>query len=108
MASIADDRGHAAPYFLGAVLSVELAYQAAQADGDRIGNAIMHGSDFKAKGVKFGRKPKLTAHQRQEAIARRDKGETLQNIARSFNVAHTTILRLFPSPFEQGVADVAA
>jgi DNA invertase Pin-like site-specific DNA recombinase len=55
-----------------------------------------------AKGIKFGRKPKLTAHQRQEAIARREAGETLQDIARSYNVSHPTIMRLFPSPFEQG------
>jgi DNA invertase Pin-like site-specific DNA recombinase len=34
-----------------------------------------------AKGVKFGRRPKLTARQRQEAIARREAGETLQDIA---------------------------
>src|SRR3954451_8560236 len=34
-----------------------------------------------ANGVRFGRKPKLTAHQRQEAIARRDAGETLVEIA---------------------------
>src|SRR5208283_2713874 len=30
-------------------------------------------ADAKAKGVKFGRKPKLTEHQRREAIKRRDK-----------------------------------
>ena len=30
-------------------------------------------SDAKAKGVKFGRKPKLTTHQQREAIRRRDK-----------------------------------
>ena len=29
-------------------------------------------ADAKAKGVKFGRKPKLTPHQRREAIKRRD------------------------------------
>jgi DNA invertase Pin-like site-specific DNA recombinase len=29
----------------------------------------------KAKGVKLGRKPKLTEHQCKEAIRRRDKGE---------------------------------
>ena len=27
-------------------------------------------------GVRFGRKPKLTSHQKREALARRDKGET--------------------------------
>ena len=38
-------------------------------------------ADAKAKGVKFGRKPKLTPHQKAEAIKRRDKdGETLRSI----------------------------
>ena len=44
--------------------------------------------------VRFGRKPKLTAHQRQEAIARRDAGETLVEIARSYNVDQSMISRL--------------
>src|ERR1700759_1848574 len=48
----------------------------------------------RARGVKMGRKPKLTPHQRAEAIKRRDKGETLMEIARSYNVSHTTISRL--------------
>ena len=48
-----------------------------------------------AKGVKMGRKPKLTAHQMREAIKRRDKGaETLAEIARSYAVSHSTISRL--------------
>jgi DNA invertase Pin-like site-specific DNA recombinase len=52
-------------------------------------------SDAKAKGVKFGRKPKLTVHQQHEAIKRRDKdGETLRSIARSYNVDAATISRL--------------
>ena len=46
------------------------------------------------RGVRFGRKPKLTTHQRQEAIARRAKGEALVEIGRSFNVSHSTISRL--------------
>ena len=33
-----------------------------------------------AKGVKFGRKPKLTNHQRQEALARKEAGEALTQI----------------------------
>jgi DNA invertase Pin-like site-specific DNA recombinase len=49
-----------------------------------------------ARGVKMGRKPKLTPHQQAEAIKRRDKGETLTEIARSYNVSHTTISRLAP------------
>jgi DNA invertase Pin-like site-specific DNA recombinase len=48
----------------------------------------------KAKGVVMGRKPKLTHHQRQEAIARRDAGEALVDIARTYNVSHSTISRL--------------
>jgi DNA invertase Pin-like site-specific DNA recombinase len=47
-----------------------------------------------AKGVRFGRKPKLTHHQRQEAIARRAAGETLVEIARSYNVDQSMISRL--------------
>jgi DNA invertase Pin-like site-specific DNA recombinase len=47
-----------------------------------------------ARGVKFGRKPKLTAHQRQEALARRAAGEALVDIARSYAVSHSTISRL--------------
>ena len=48
----------------------------------------------RAQGVRFGRKPKLTPHQRAEAIRRREAGETLVDIARTFNVSHSTICRL--------------
>jgi DNA invertase Pin-like site-specific DNA recombinase len=48
----------------------------------------------KARGVVMGRKPKLTHHQRQEAMARRQAGEALVDIARSYNVSHSTISRL--------------
>jgi DNA invertase Pin-like site-specific DNA recombinase len=47
-----------------------------------------------ARGVKFGRKPKLTMHRRQEALARRAAGEALVAIARSYAVSHSTISRL--------------
>jgi len=47
-----------------------------------------------ARGVRFGRKPKLTSHQRQEAIARRAAGDALVDIGRSYNVSHSTISRL--------------
>lgn len=49
------------------------------------------------EGVQFGRKPKLTAHQRREAIARREAGETIVSIAKSFNVHHSMISRLVTS-----------
>src|SRR5262249_22574755 len=43
-----------------------------------------------ARGVRFGRRPKLTAHQQQEALARRAAGEALVDIARSYAVSHST------------------
>jgi DNA invertase Pin-like site-specific DNA recombinase len=52
----------------------------------------------KARGVKMGRKPKLTAHQIREAVERRDKGETVRDIARTYNVSHSTISRLATRP----------
>ncbi len=48
----------------------------------------------KARGVKLGRKPKLTAHQRTEAERRKADGEPAREIARSYNVSHSTISRL--------------
>jgi hypothetical protein len=41
----------------------------------------------------MGRKAKLTAHQR-EALERRAAGENVTDIARSYNVSHSTISRL--------------
>jgi DNA invertase Pin-like site-specific DNA recombinase len=48
----------------------------------------------KARGVKFGRKASLTNYQKREALDRRAGGESIRDIARSFNVSHTTIARL--------------
>jgi DNA invertase Pin-like site-specific DNA recombinase len=48
----------------------------------------------KARGVHLGRKPKLTPHQRTEALARRATGEPLVEIGRSYAVSHSTISRL--------------
>jgi DNA invertase Pin-like site-specific DNA recombinase len=47
-----------------------------------------------ARGIKFGRKPKLTQHQIAEAIRRRDAGEALTEIAKTHTVSHSTISRL--------------
>ena len=51
-------------------------------------------ADAKAKGVRFGRKPKLTPHQQREARERITAGETQRSVARSYNVSQTTISRL--------------
>jgi DNA invertase Pin-like site-specific DNA recombinase len=48
----------------------------------------------KANGKSLGRKPKLTPHQKQEAIRRRDEGQSVREIARSYNVSASTISRL--------------
>jgi DNA invertase Pin-like site-specific DNA recombinase len=49
----------------------------------------------RANGVHMGRPPKLTAHQKREAIKRRDlDDETLRSIGRSYNVSAATISRL--------------
>ena len=47
-----------------------------------------------AAGVKFGRKPKLSEHQRAEAIKRRAAGEKLADIAKSYAVDLSMISRL--------------
>jgi DNA invertase Pin-like site-specific DNA recombinase len=51
-------------------------------------------SRARSRGIKFGRKPKLTKHQQAEARDRIAQGETLVAIARSYNVLHMTISRL--------------
>jgi DNA invertase Pin-like site-specific DNA recombinase len=47
-----------------------------------------------ARGIRFGRKPKLTAFQIAEALGRREAGEALTDIGRSYGVSHSTISRL--------------
>jgi DNA invertase Pin-like site-specific DNA recombinase len=48
----------------------------------------------KARGVKMGPKFSLTHHQRQEALTRKEAGEGVRDIARSYNVSASTISRL--------------
>src|SRR5580693_2526640 len=48
----------------------------------------------KARGVRMGRPPKMTPRQIKEALRRRDNGEPMREIARSYNVSHSTISRL--------------
>src|SRR5262245_18378033 len=44
-----------------------------------------------ARGVRFGRPLKLSAFQIMEALARREAGENLTDIGRSYGVSHSTI-----------------
>ena len=48
----------------------------------------------KARGVKLGRPHKLTPDQRQEILRRKENGEAVREIARSYNVHNSTISRL--------------
>ena len=48
----------------------------------------------RAAGVRMGRKPKLSPHQRREALQRKEAGENVTDIARSYNVSHSMISRL--------------
>jgi DNA invertase Pin-like site-specific DNA recombinase len=47
-----------------------------------------------ANGVRFGRPLKLSPFQIREALTRREAGEPLSNIGRSYGVSHSTISRL--------------
>jgi DNA invertase Pin-like site-specific DNA recombinase len=48
----------------------------------------------KTGGVRLGRKPKLTSQQKHEALARRTAGETLMEIARSYNVSFASFVHV--------------
>jgi hypothetical protein len=69
-------------------------------------SVTLNGFDVPIPGVRFGRPPALTAHQRREAIQRLAEGHAQADVARSYNVSQATISRLEPSPFEG--ASVAA
>jgi DNA invertase Pin-like site-specific DNA recombinase len=46
----------------------------------------------KAKGARFGRKPKLSDHQRKETARRLEAGESARAIAKDFRIHHATLL----------------
>ena len=50
------------------------------------------------RGVRFGRKPKLSRFQIEEALARRSAGEALTEIGRTYGVSHSTISRTLTEP----------
>ena len=67
----------------------------AEDERDRITRRASEGREAaKARGVKFGAKPKLTEHQRNLALDRLLMGDSCRAIARDMGVAHTTISRL--------------
>jgi len=48
----------------------------------------------KERGVHLGRPSKLTEHQQREVLERRERGDSMPVIAKSYNVSHTTIMRV--------------
>jgi DNA invertase Pin-like site-specific DNA recombinase len=50
----------------------------------------------KARGVKLGRRFKLSPHQRREVLERKANGEQVRELARSYGVSPATISRLKP------------
>ena len=74
-----------------------LAFMSALAEDERlrITNRAEEGRKIaRLKNVQFGRKPKLTAHQKEKARQRLAAGESTREIARDFGVWHPTISRL--------------
>jgi plasmid stabilization system protein ParE len=64
-----------------------------QAASRRLKRSMIYG--YARVALPVGRKPKMTAHQKREAVKRRDvDAEMLRSIARSYNVSAATISRL--------------
>jgi len=72
--------------FLSSLAEDERARILARANGGR--------TAAKKRGVKFGPKPKLAAHQARE-VARmvREEGKSLREVAHHYHVGHSTIVR---------------
>lgn len=54
----------------------------------------MTGTSVVASLAEQERSLKLTPHQQREAVKQRGRGESVREIARSYNVSHSTISRL--------------
>ncbi|WP_377828395.1 recombinase family protein [Bradyrhizobium lupini] len=79
---------------LGEVLAALVGYIARKTRQDIIRRTTAGRQRAQAAGVKFGRRPKLTLHQRREAMTRRSNGEPAESIAKSLSVSASTIRRL--------------
>ncbi|MEL6725683.1 MAG: helix-turn-helix domain-containing protein [Pseudomonadota bacterium] len=67
----------------------------AEDERERILRRANEGREIARKnGAKFGRRPKLTDHQRSRALERLASGESQNAIAADFNVHRSTISRL--------------
>jgi DNA invertase Pin-like site-specific DNA recombinase len=82
---------------LGEILAALVGYLNRKVREDMLRCAAKGREDARAKGVIFGRKPKLSALQQQEARARRAEGEPQRLVALTYNVSCSTISRLSSS-----------
>jgi DNA invertase Pin-like site-specific DNA recombinase len=83
---------------LGEVLAALVGYIARKTREDILRRTAAGRERARQQGVKFGRKPKLSPAQQQQALSRRRSGENLAAIALSFNVSAATISRLKQKP----------
>jgi len=79
---------------LGEVLAALVGYIARKTREDIIRRTAAGRERARTNGVKFGRKPKLSPAQREQALARRAAGESQSAVARSYSVSCSTISRL--------------
>jgi DNA invertase Pin-like site-specific DNA recombinase len=77
-----------------------LAFLSALAEDER-GRILARASGGRAaakkRAIKFGRKPKLAAHQQREAIRMVREGQSLRAVAHHYHVGHSTIVRALES-----------
>lgn len=74
-----------------------LAFMSAMAEDEReriVKRAAEGRMIAKGQNVKFGRKPKLSQHQKAKALERLSNGESAREIGRDMGVSHSTISRL--------------
>ena len=74
-----------------------IAFLSALAEDER-GRIVKRANDgrkaARARGARFGRKPKLDGHQQQEARRRLASGESARSVAKTYRVHHATVSRL--------------
>jgi DNA invertase Pin-like site-specific DNA recombinase len=93
---------------LGEVLAALVGYIARKTRDDILRRTALGRERARANGVKFGRKPKLSPFEQQEARARRAAGESQSVIADSYNVSCSTISRLGRRAVAEGVESNSA
>jgi DNA invertase Pin-like site-specific DNA recombinase len=79
---------------LGEMLAAIFGYLNRKKREDLLRCAAKGREEARARGVVFGRKPKLTPDEQQQALARRAAGERQTTIANSYHVSCSTISRL--------------